>query len=94
MGTSTSAARVGSFLSPYIVYSVSLALVDEGLIVFLMLTCLWKRNAKDTYIKLLILVDFLLHLRTLYFQVKYFFTRHKFYRISYYKCYCNYSSKK
>jgi len=49
---------------------------------------------KDTYIKLLILVDFLLHLRTLYFQVKYFFTRHKFYRISYYKCYCNYSSKK
>ena len=30
MGTSTSAARVGSFLSPYIVYSVSLALVDEA----------------------------------------------------------------
>lgn len=41
MGTSTSAARVGSFLSPYIVYSVSLAHVSH---VFLKKKCKKSRT--------------------------------------------------
>lgn len=70
MGTSTSAARVGSFLSPYIVFSVSLILLDEALIVCLTFTRLLKKKKQivhETFDPDLIQVDFLLHMRTLYF---------------------------
>ena len=51
MGTSTSAARVGSFLSPYIVYSVSL----EIRLVHQLLIPALSTNAKlSPYIVLLI----------------------------------------
>lgn len=51
MGTSTSAARVGSFLSPYIVYSVSLTPVDEA---FCLVDVHVFVKTKCTCIKLLI----------------------------------------